>query len=1074
MAETPVTGLTIRHSRWDQDVTVEINWALLPKPTQRAFDRLDRDDSGTLVYSPESTPGALSELTDADGSAAEFRRHFWAFGDNPYQNAALNHQTRAARHAAVWQLQDQVYDHIILGNGSGRSALIADPENIGQWHEAGRLLELLADSRHLYALAGEAWGYWQARHDEKFLRVAEHFLLEAERFEAAFPDQPRGLVGKIKSLKTHVAHELDRIDREQFARWIQEPYLMPAFEAPVTVNLQAGQEGARVMIRVAIPQDMTETRFAEFFKTHPLIARPAMLAADQPAGEEYVLEFETVLLEQEGVKNLDYNSVIFEPNINDVHFGGKRHYFQAVFKMPAAQAALGDRAVRKFDLVLRGPGHELREMPGTLVLQNLAGKTTRLLFASDIHINERDYETARVMIESLRDTGDPLRREVQKQRYVERVERFYSSFNENVEALVEEANARYRRGDCHRVVITGDLADFINVAFTLKDQGYRGTNVRRLFHILSKLEAPLAMKPGNHDPHIAPYARAEHKQGFSDDPELYGLYGDHYDRTILPASGQLMSKVYSLLSLLTRRCSIEDMGLAECAIEVGKELFAGDPFEHSEEEGMGPYFRWLGTNDADMTYLGNGQYLFQWKTNEEHFNQQRWVFEELEEPVGPNLFAGAGTYLNRQYVNGKGPRYETAVYFIRQVARLRERGETMILAQHYPNFHKGVSASDQTRDAADALRGEPNWLIRLAAYYFKHPDGRPVIDTIVAGHVHKWGEYDFKFNFDNPEEAVRFHADLRRIFEAAARGEVSGEELYEMVHEELWHRYHLDKRIETRMIVGTGPTDPGAIVSEYNSDSKRYGRTRGTLYVNQAAVGPAGGSSPPGYLMMEIKPDGSKTLAPYFFYREANGTVAHVPGTRLPDLQYRHDQGSVAFKRSLGLTVPDAVRQEGAPELVLSPSRPIEHWRFDGFPLLCQYPKGKSCLAVGVGPEVDLVQGKFGAIITPLQLTIPLSDHHNALWGLNYLRPAIDYSTVHALLSLRTDLGLGLFEPYVTAGLWAHGGAPRRHGVGLLLAGASAMTVPALDLGWSTTEDGEDHRVMLRARWYWDWLSVEP
>ncbi len=346
-----------------------------------------------------------------------------------------------------------------------------------------------------------------------------------------------------------------------------------------------------------------------------------------------------------------------------------------------------------------------------------------------------------------------------------------------------------------------------------------------------------------------------------------------------------------------------------------------------------------------------------------------------------------------------------------------------------------------------------------------------MIDTVVSGHVHKWGEYDFSFRDFAEEED--FRRDLGQVFERAISGEMTGEELYEAVHEELWHRYHLGAHIITRRVIGTGPTDPGPIVSEFNRDSLAYGQERGTLFVNIPAVGPASSTSPAGYMAMDIEPNGRTRITPYFYFREPDGTLLRGTGQELPELRRQHAERVVQWQRSVGMTVTDPTIPTGVPQMTVSGPRAVEDWTVDWLPLLCQYPRGKICFAVGIEPLWNMSGQEFGFAVTPFQMTIPLSDRHSPVWGVNYLRLGVDYSTITDW-DFRVNLGLGLVEPYVQSGFRFGQGDRQYYGGGVLLGGASAMVVPAIDLNATFSEDLSNYNVQLGLRWYWDWISIQP
>lgn len=1056
----PVRRLTFSDPRLKAPVSVDLKWDLVHSEGQKELDRLDADDSGDLAFS--------KEISFSNGTAESFFRAFWAFGgDAPNNQFKTDEATRSSRRAEVQRIQNEVYDKVV-------KPLLGDKKDLNQWREAERLLVVMGDAGHLYELGLLVRAEGRDT-NLLFLQASEHFLLEAKRIAAGTRWGRTGPYNKIEGALRKVGAELDQAEADRFKKDIAQPHFLLGAGAPATASYQDLLGGKTITFRIAVPKGFDPTKLVETLNGLNPRLSPAVFEGGRPGGESYALEAKAIVT--------DPNSMIRKDRLSSLYYGEARDYYDVSFTVKENGETMGammkSRDIRRFDLVYDLPQTGSREVAGGVVLQDKRGKDIHMAFASDLHVNERDYEIRKIMIESLtnvamggRDAPDTVA--------LERVERFYESFNEHLEAAVEQWNRDYRAGKLDYVVLAGDLADFINIPTTSAPQLFRGTNFRRLSHILSKLEAPYYSKPGNHDVHLRPYPVSVHKQHFSDDPWLYQFLEGHYDDQRFKGPDPMF--VQGIMGLMPRswpeRQKDDEGGLDFYALALG-ELLSNNPYGKVNDEGLPPYWRSIESNEADVTSLGNNLFLYNWKTNEEDFNQQRWAFEQVNEPVGLNLIKSFNTYVFSQHVNGKGPRPEVFRHFLNTVSSVKAQGGTMVVAQHYPAFYLGVGP-DQTADSEDSLRGPVNWAFRLATWYYRHKDGSPVVDLVVAGHVHRYGEYDFQLSFDSADEEKNFKTDLGKLLTNVASGKIKNADVYDRF-DDLRKKYVLDQHLVTDRYLDPKDGFPGPVAKAYNKGWQGACSRRGSLFVNLPALGPTTADSPSGYLKVTIRPNGQKAVSTEHFFLEPDGRVLEDSGDHLPALKKIHRQmigdwfishgdAPVIPKDADGFNPPAQLTpQEQRDQAFAGP--PL----LDPLPLLCQYPKGKICLGAGIGVKYLVGNQGAGAAFdaTPLSLTVPLSDRHHPVFGVNYFRTSLNYNTGFKQWSGDLSLGLGLFEPHIFTG-FRFDQPGNILGGGIKFGSASSIVIPAFDFFGFVSQDRSLYGGGVGATWQWELLSVQP
>jgi len=1055
----PVKKLTFSDPRGKGDVSIDLDWDLLHPEGQKEFDRLDADDSGDLSFS--------KEIKFSNATAENFFRTFWAFGgDAPNNNFKSDQATRATRRAEVVRIQGDVFDKVIR-------PLVKGQKDLSLWREAGRLLVTMADPAHLCDLADLAKAQSS---DLAFLQASESFLLEAKRLAAGTRWGRTEHYSKIEKFLQKVGGEVEKAEADQFKKDLAEPHFLLGAGAPATADFRKMLTGGTITLRVTVPKGFDKDKLVETLNGfHPRL-NPSTFEGAHSGSESYALEAKALVS--------DSHAVIRKNRLSSLYYGQNRDYYEVSFSVKengeTMQAMMVGRGVRRFDLAFDLPEAKERSVSGGIVLQDKQGKDIHMVFASDLHVNERDNEIRKIMLDSLA-TMPMGGREAPDTAAMERVERFYESFNEHLEAAVAQWNQEYREGKLDYVVLAGDLADFINIPTTSAPQLFRGTNFRRLAHILSKLEAPYYSKPGNHDVHLRPYPVSVHKQHFSDDPWLYQFLQGHYDDYRFTGPDPML--VQGVMALMPRSWPEPQKGdeaghLDFYALALG-ELLSDNPYGKVNDEGLPPYWRSTESNEADVTPLGNKLYLYNWKTNEEDFNQQRWAFEQVNEPVGLNLIKSFQTYVFSEHVNGKGPRPEVFRHFLNTVDSVKAEGGTMVVAQHYPAFYLGVGP-DQTADSEDSLRGPVNWAFRLATWYYRHADGRPVVDLVVAGHVHRYGEYDFQLQFDSPEEEKSFRKDLGALLTNVAGGKVKDADVYDRF-DDLRKKYVLDQHLVTERYLDSKNGFPGPVAQGYNQGWKGACTQKGSLFVNLPALGPTTADSPSGFLRVTVSPNGQKKVSMDYLYLEPDGRVLRESGDRLPALKKTHRQLIGDWFTSHG-DVPAIPKDEDGFNPPAQLSAEEQRARafagpplLDPLPLLCQYPKGKICLGAGIGATYQFTNQGAGPAFsaTPLSLTFPLSDRHHPIFGLNYLRTSLNYNSGFKQWSGDFSLGLGIFEPHLFSGFRVND--PNNIvGGGIKFGSASSMVIPAVDLFGFSSIDRNQYGLGLGATWQWELLSLKP
>ncbi len=1053
---TPVRRLSISHPDLPQAVEIDLPWDSFPEGQKDVLDALDANDDGVLTYAPQLGGSASAEVQHANGTADRLSRVLWGLGwIYPHNQRNRDRGTEDDRWRNVQTFQNRLFDRVV-------QPLLGDGRDPARWRLAARILSESGDFTRLHRLAIEARGQYERTSNVAFLRQAEEMFLEAKRLAVRVRAGRLHFYPRIQAELAEINPVLDRTDREQFQTAAGQPYLMATIGSPITADLATlQQENGYVTFGVAVPRSFVQAHPQDLngdILRHFNEQSPASLRASPFQDSEGTRNFRLTAVHAERDQPGSADDPIGAASSFHLDHGrlgrtafseqGEMIFYRVRFRLQdrtEASSLMADRPIRRFDITLgnesgneTNPANRFRRISGGFVLQNMAGRTSHDVFASDVHVHERDYEIVRVMADSLRslaaryesdhiqpDQIPTLRSQAQE------VERFYESVNEQVEAAVAVWNEAYRNGEIHRVFLAGDLADFVNIAVTLEHRNYRSTNIRRLREVLGRLEAPLFVVSGNHDHHGQGFPLSLHVRNFINAGSLRDLYATHYDGHRFPNS---ILYVEGVKGLLPDTSSHE--GWFTDAV---RELSADDPFGPPNDAFLDHHMRELGIYETYGVGLGNGFRVFAWPTESEHFNYARHLLSEIHDPVTPAVISGISEYIGRQHVNGKGPRPENFVAFLREMEFARSQNQRLILMGHYPAFYAG-EGPDQTPDSVDTLRGDAAWAVRMASWYYRRPNGETVMPLSVAGHVHHYGESDFVFHFANGEEN-QFRTALGSILQRK-----NAASIYDELHH-LRHEWDLDNRIEIRRVQDPGSNGlPGPILSDLNQDSSAYCRRRGTAYLNLPSLGipsEEGG----GYVVVSTHSNGRIDVAPKMIRVGTDARIVQGDGSHLEAFRRQRWQEARDWDPARSLAPfqahisPTAVTTTG-------PGVPGSQPHWDLLPLVYQYPRSKISLGANAALGVNLRDGRFDWTVGGT-LLFPLShDIHSVLGGPNYLTLGAGYWNATRDLRLQAGLDWGILTTYlnvdqVTRGKPMLGGEVYLHGIfphaGLSVSGGSTF-----------------------------------
>lgn len=1011
-----------RHQGVEDLATVEIPWDGLTPSMRRRLEVMDINRDGELTVSLGTSPAdRTAEVNFSNNTGPALSRLFWAYsGPNPWNNRQRDRSTLEARRLQMRRLGREVYTGVV-------GPLLADTNNRNRWQEAERALAITADSGFLLSTGLRAAD----------LDVRENFLLSALRFASRIPwfydyFGPLGenQLGPIDRELNAINPLLDARDQDEFHRDISHPYVMATMGSPITAEV-ADMSPGEVFAEVAVPvsffqgatgvQDRIETVRRYLNDTARVRLRPSVFRGQREEGE-YPLRTGRIFYDAPGPNDdrIDRQSS-FHTNqvlLNENFFHHDMVYFQVGFRFEnsareALAALLAGRPIRKFDLVLTRPsssgGDQVLE--GSFVLQDMNTRTTRTVDASDTHISDRE---SRIVSETLRHMRDNLLLHPENEAVMAEIERFYHSANERVLAAIEDWNDLYRRGEADRVHINGDLADFVNTASTLQNSPYRSTNMRQLIWILSRLEAPLYVESGNHDPHAHPYPISVECRSLRRLPSLCSHYEEAYDA--FHFTGSLVFN--AVLGLIPANYN----GSLDAGLRIFSQIYRTNPYANRNDSALVHHWQRLGINENYG--IGVGAFRFySIKSGPEDFSYYNHLYARVPAPRRRNTIRAFSQYVLGRRVNSIGPTEEEFTALVYEVQAARLRGQRMIPRLHYPVFASG-QGPDQTHNNADALRDPVSRAFRLLIWHYTFPNSNtPVIPLVIAGHTHVYEETDFSFAFPSQTDETRLHRELEAIFSGldplpldtleermadlhAGDGiiPIGDPPVFRPISPEgtwliydrldaLWNRWHLNSRLNLRSVSRPGVEgipSPVAMAIANNQGNEKSS----TLFINTPALGPEGLNGN-GYLILETGPNG--TIRPSFrFIRERpDGEVVVRNGIERNDFLQEAWEEDHAWDPSLPVLRSTILTTPTQPSVHRAHEEPT-HRALEFFPLVCAYPLGDVCLNIHAGFTRNLTTGE-NEVPVGLSLQIPVSNRPNPAFTLSpnylYISPYVDLNS---------------------------------------------------------------------------------
>lgn len=1020
----------------NDSVDIDIPWDHLPDSMRQTLENLDTNHDGTLTYSPSLSQqqSGTYEIRNDDRSAATLSRLFWAYsGGHPHNNRIRDRETQATRESDMNRLHQSMRSVVeTLAFDTTRSH---DPERWPeQWNEAQRLWELTANSSGLLSLGQSVFDEARARRDQNDLYQAEQLFLSAFEFASQIPAHydslgPLGydqngtptVWGPIDRALQEINPLLDEIEQREFTSDIQHPYLMSSLGSPVTAEVDDVANGFSIPFSVAVPTSVIahlneherDTFLRNYFNN---VAQVRVQDFPSPTAPTHRLIVDKIEWDQPTSLD-DPTSETFSPHVtqrtlNENLFHQEMTYFRVSFTFEhpdQALTALGSRGTRKLDVILNRPENRNnirrhRVIEGGFVLQNTLTRPTKTAFVSDPHVSERD---SRILSETLRHLSEDLLAHPDNRQRAEEIDRLYQSATERVLAAVELWNDAYRRGELDRVMMTGDLVDFVNVAETLQRQGYRSSNVRRLVSVLSHIHAPTYVVSGNHDHHAFPYPISVECRSLRRAESLCDLYEDHYDRFHF-AAPLLLNGITALLP------SYFNLDI-EAPIRVATQAYRTNPYANQDDTTLDHHLQHVGIYQNYGLRLGRTM-IFMGEAGAEDFSFLHYLSMRTSPPRRTAVQEATDTYINGRLVNARSLLQQEFTALIREVLAARSRGDFVIPALHYPMMASG-HGPDGTPHNADTLRDEASRAFRLLTWHCRHPNGDPVIPMFIAGHTHTYEETDFELYFSTPQEEAEVHAEVESILTHI--NEQNMDHIYRDL-DAVWTAHSISSHMRIRSTTKPGSEGiPTLLAQEFQNASRRPQRT---LSVNLPALGPESIYSGNGYMVLTSTPEGHLSYEMRLVYTRPDGLVTEFEGSQRNDYLANQENDihnwdpNFSFVKTTILTQPSPIQQEDNYP-VSSPSRLLEF-----FPTICSYTQGDVCLNTRLWTGLDLAPGASFLFRLSSDIQLPLRigvTPRNIITAVpNYLYAGFSWDPnfmdmTHGSVSVYGGTGHGLFETLI-------------------------------------------------------------
>lgn len=1057
-------------------VSASLPWNSLPHSMQTTLQGLDRDGNGELTVSPtrDSTYDPHAEINFSNQTANTLSRLFWAYsGPSPFNQSVLDASSLDQRRQQMGTLNLAIYQNVV-------QPLLADRSNPERWQDAERSLFLTASAGFLYQLGDRAFQEARQHTSERdvyrnLLDTSEQLLLSALRFSSRIPWRydffgPLGYTqgeptiwGPIDRTLSELNPLIDSLEDAEFQFDRTHPYPLATMGTPVTGDLASLARG-EVTFEMAIPASflahsqnpLEQQRAVRHYlnEVAHIRIRPSVFNGD--SSQEYRLIANGVHPDLPGPHDDPIDlQCSFHPNqrtLNRILFGENTRYFRVSFHFrneEEARAALGSRLIRKFDLVMDRPLSQHRGslplrtqtvFPGSFVLQNMQNKTTRTAVSSDIHMSDDDF---RLLPETLRHMEESFSLHPENRQLRDQMERFYQSVNERVLATVEQWNIQYARGDIHRVIIAGDLVNYLNHLLTLADLGYRDTHVRQLVWILSQVHAPLYVTKGNHDFHRRQYPHSVECRYFRRLPGLCASFENYYDRFHFPEP-LLVAAVLSLIPASYHLGNDTLEGLARAFTQA----YRTDPYRNRDETSPHLLQRFA-INENYGVGIGNFRYYFV-ETGPEDFSYLSYLLTGVQAPRGRHVLRALRQYVSGHQVNGRGPTQEEFVTMIYEIQATQLARQFFIPFLHYPIFGDGWGPDDTPRNA-DTLRDPVARAFRLAFWHFTYEDGRPVVPIAIAGHRHEYSETTMEVSLTNASDYEQLHKEIEAVlmgldplpldtldermqqvrmirqasfidgilrYDALPYIPITDPDAVDGIYDrmnDIWERWHLSTHTFIRGMDRPGREGVPTPMARGLWENPSYGQVRGTLYVNIPALGPES-TRGNGYMILTTDPTGRVEMEMRYIRLTPDGRVIERNGRDLNSFlrEERRELGdwntSLQPAESPISDQPTRLRYE-------SGNGSNSHLFVDWFPLVCQYPRGETCVNILARGGYNLTTGEW-SVPFGFGLEVPLSNRSGPF--LTFLPNSafldLTYDPVHGDFRARGGTHHGIFSPFVGLG----------------------------------------------------------
>jgi|GEM_PF-3248193 len=1032
-----------------QPIDIDLpEWENVPESMRqewRSLDQQDGQDDGIITYTPhlDTQNNPYQAVTHSGPFVNRLSRSLWAYESPfPFNNPVQDRATEHSRMISIQAFHRQVYEEAVL-------PLVQQ----NQWQEAIRILQTTANDLYFYHLGLEAKRQAELNRQDPqeyrfLLDVAEECYLNATRLDSRISWN----YGRIPILERdfqQVNETLDTLDAREFSWDRQHPFLLATMGTPLTLEYQdmLSTGDHEIFVAVAVPEELThghsereiQDNIRNYFNTtaQPRL-RPSLFRSQRDSGEFRLVagtvEHDESTPGDDRIQH-QFSYHLNQERLNDVLFPGMTFYRVGFHFENDGELtrALDGREIRRFDLVLQRASstpsiRPERIVEGSVVLQDMYHRPSTTVFAGDIHISERDYSIVAEMLASMTDAH------IQDPSLQDRIERFYTSINENTLASVERWNEMYRQGSLHRVVIGGDLADFVNIASTLENSHYRSTNIRRLIWILSQSEAPIYVVSGNHDHHGRPFPQSVHSRNFVRDPSLRQYYAPLYDRHHFEGNLQ-WNGILGLLPQAFNNDSLPEIEEPRGFLRAIRQIYQTNIYGNRNDDFMDHMLQRLGI--YENYGFSTGVYRFYGlQSGTEYFSYMDHLYNRAHSASGNAVDESFNQYVNGQEVSGLGPTPQEFASFINELWANQYRETPVINFSHYPVFADGAGP-DHTPYASDSLRGVVALAFRLASWYFIYGvHNRPVLPLSIAFHVHHYREHSFGIHFNNPAQERQFNNQVEAIFrginplppdtletriraqqdeirQSQQRGqpgypqlkdpEIMGQ-IYDWV-EDLHERWDgLDNFFEIQAVDTPGSDGfPGPILRRLATSAIDHPQP--TTFVTAPALGPPSVEGN-GYLLVTTHPNDDRIdtdlrlLSP-----RPDGNFRETSGSEWVSLEQEEQQRLHEW----GLNPPDFHPPRNPTRIAVSkPHEPEHQGVFEWFPRYCQYPTVDHCINLRTGLDYNFTD-QATAWSLDFEAIVPVTTRAHPIFGWNYLIVNAGLNT-HGEFSLRLGVNTGFFS----------------------------------------------------------------